>query len=177
MKMKEKDIYHECICTGQKMTWEEWAQWVENHPSGEIVHRCGEFGYNINDVCVNPHLIIDFSDKYKNRFGINTCQADNGKWGYGISYWFGTQGGCHGVCFTNAIHDTEKAAVYAALQEIGLKCSRVIDEIGRYGEMPDNEDEEKPHCSSHLPKLEAVKNKIEAYKQQYNPMVLNLFGW
>lgn len=25
----EKDIFHECICTGQKMTWKEWAQWVE----------------------------------------------------------------------------------------------------------------------------------------------------
>jgi|GEM_PF-4697498 hypothetical protein len=21
--MKEKDIFHECVCTGQKMTWEE----------------------------------------------------------------------------------------------------------------------------------------------------------
>ena len=175
--MKKKDIYHECACAGQRMTREEWWQWLQGHQSNEVVHRCGEFGYNIYDVCVNPHLIIDFSDKYKNRFGVETCQADNGKWGYGVSYRLGTHGGCHAATFTNATHDTEKAAAYAALQEIDLKCSRVIDEIERYGEMPDNEDEEKPRNSSYLPKLEAIKNKIEAYKQQYNPMVLNLFGW
>ena len=27
--MMEKDIFHECACTGQKMTWEEWVQWVD----------------------------------------------------------------------------------------------------------------------------------------------------
>lgn len=175
--MKEKDIFHECFCTGQKMTWEEWVQWMENHPNGEIVHRYGEFEYNINDVCSNPHKLIDFVDKSKNRFEITTCQVDNGKWNYGVDYWFGTQGGCHGATFTNATYDTEKAAVYAALQEVELKCSKVIDKIGRYGEMPDNEDEEKPHGSSSLPKLKAIKNKIEVYKQKYNPMVFNLFGW
>lgn len=175
--MKEKDIFHECFCTGQQMTWEEWAQWVENHPSGEIVHRCGEFGYNIHDVCVNPHKIIDFCDNYKNRLRIETCQIDNGKWGYGVNYWFGTQGYGHGASFTNAIYDTEKAAIYAALQEVELKCSRVIAEIGRHGEMPDDEDDDKPNYSSYLPKLEAIKNKIEVYKQEYDPRVLNLFGW
>ena len=34
----EKDIFHECVCTGQKMTWEEWAQWVDNRP---IAHFAG----------------------------------------------------------------------------------------------------------------------------------------
>lgn len=177
MTMKEKDIFHECFCTGQKMTWEEWAQWVENHPNSEIVHRYGEFEYNIHDICLNPHKLIDFVDKSKNRFEITTCQVDNGKWGYGISYWFVTQGGGYAASFARATYDTEKAAVYAALQEVELKCSRVIDEIGRYGEKPEIEDEEKPRNSSYLPKLKDIKNKIEAYKQQYNPMVLNLFGW
>lgn len=175
--MKEKDIFHECFCTGQKMTWEEWSLWISTHSSNEVVHRCGEFGYNIYDVCVNPHNIIDFSDKYKNRFGIETCQADNGKWGYGVSYWFGTQGHCYGATFTSAIHDTERAAVYAALQEVQKQCVKVISEVERYGEITDNEDKEKPHNNSYLPKLKAIKNKIEVYKQQYNPMVLNLFGW
>ena len=175
--MKEKDIFHECICTGQKMTWEEWVQWVDNHPYDEIVHRCDEFGYNIHDVCVNPHKIIDFCDNYKNRFRIETCQIDNGKWGYGINCWFVTQGGGYAASFARATYDTEKAAVYAALQEVELKCSKVIDEIGRYGEMPEIEDEEKPRNSSCLPKLKNIKNKIEVYKQEYDPMVLNLFGW
>ena len=177
--MKEKDIFHECVCTGQKMTWEEWAQWVENHPSGEIVHRYGEFEYNIHDICLNPHKLIDFVDKSKNRFEITTCQVDNGKWGYGISYWFVTQGGGYAASFARATYDTEKAAVYAALQEVELKCSKVIHEIGRYGETSDYEDENEgtSYFSSHLPKLKAVKNKIEVYKQQYNPMALNLFGW
>lgn len=173
----EKDIFHECICTGQKMTWEEWVQWVDNHPYDEIVHRCGEFGYNINDVCVNPHKIIDFCDNYKNKFRIETCQIDNGKWGYGVSYWFGTQGCCHGATFTNATYDTERAAVYAALQEVEKQCLSVISEIERYGEISDNEDDDSPRNSSYLPKLKAIKNKIEVYKQEYDPMVLNLFGW
>lgn len=173
----EKDIFHECVCTGQKMTWEEWVQWVDNHPYDEIVHRCGEFGYNINDVCVNPHKIVDFCDNYKNKFRIETCQVDSGKWNYGVSYMFGTKGGCHGATFTNATYDTEKAATYAALQEIEKECTRVISEIGRYGEISDNEDDVNPHNSSYLPKLKAIKNKIEVYKQEYDPMILNLFGW
>lgn len=159
------------------MTREEWAQWIDSHSSDEVVHKCGEFEYNINDVCLNPHQAINFVDMDKNGFQINTCCADNGKWGYGIRYWFGTQGYCHGATFTNATYDTEKAAVYAALREVELKCSRVIDEIGRYGEMSEIEDEEKPNNNSYLPKLKAIKNKIEAYKQQNNPMELNLFGW
>ena len=175
--MMEKDIFHECVCNGQKMTWEEWVQWRGNHPYDEVVHRCGEFGYNINDVCVNPHKIIDFCDNYKNRFRIETCQIDNGKWGYGVNFWFGTQGYGHGATFTNAIYDTERAAVYAALQEVEKQCTRVISEIGRYGEISDNEDDGNPHNSSYLPKLEAIKNKIEVYKQEYDPRVLNLFGW
>lgn len=177
MKMMEKDIFHECFCTGQKMTWEEWVQWQGNHPYDEIVHQCGEFGYNINDVCVNPHKIIDFCDNYKNKFRIETCQIDNGKWGYGVSYWFGTQGYGHGATFTNATYGTERTAVYAALQEVEKQCTKVISEIGRYGEISDNEDDDSPHNSSYLPKLEAIKNKIEVYKQEYDPMVLNLFGW
>lgn len=177
MTMKEKDIFHECFCTGQKMTWEEWAQWIDSHSSDEVVHKCGEFEYNINDVCLNPHQAINFVEKDKNKFQISTCCADSGKWGYGISYWFVTQGGGYAASFARATYDTEKAAVYAALQEVELKCSKVIDEIGRYGEKPEIEDEEKPRNSSCLPKLKDIKNKIEAYKQQYNPMVLNLFGW
>lgn len=175
--MKEKDIFHECVCTGQRMTREEWVQWIDSHSSDEVVYKCGEFEYNINDVCLNPHHPIIFKDNSKNGFEIKTCQVDSGKWNYGVGYLFGTQGGCYGATFTNATYDTEKAAVYAALQEVELKCSRVIDEIGRYGAITDNEDEEKPHNNSYLPKLKAIKNKIEAYKQQYNPMVLNLFGW
>lgn len=173
----EKDIFHECVCTGQKMTWEEWVQWQGNHPYDEIVHRCGEFGYNITDVCVNPHKIIDFCDNYKNKFEIETCQIDNGKWSYGVSYWFGTKGYCKGAAFTNATYDTEKAATYAALQEIEKKCTRVISEIERCGEVSYNEDDEMPSNSSYLPQLKAIKNKIEAYKQEYDPRVLNLFGW
>lgn len=176
----EKDIFHECVCTGQKMTWEEWVQWVDNHPFDEVVHRCGEFEYNITDVCLNPNKALIFNENSKNGFEIETCQVDSGKWNYGVSYRFGTQGGCHGATFTNATYDTEKAAIYAALQKLEKQCSSVISEIERYGETSDNEDDEddvNPHNSSYLPKLKAIKNKIEAYKQQYNPMVLNLFGW
>lgn len=176
----EKDIFHECISTGWKMTWEELVQWLDNHPHDEVVHRCGEFEYNINDVCVNPHKIIDFCDNYKNKFRIETCQIDNGKWGYGVSYWFGTQGYVHGATFINATYDTERAAVYAALQEVEKQCTNVISEIGRYGEISDNEDNEddvNPHNSSYLPKLKAIKNKIEGYKQEFDPRQLNLFRW
>ena len=173
----EKDIFHECFCTGQKMTWKEWVQWRDDHPIDEIVHLCGEFEYGITDVCLNPHHPIIFKDNSKNGFEIETCQVDSGKWSYGVSYRFGTRGGCYGATFTNAIHDTEKLAIYAALQEVEKECSSVISEIERYGEVSDNEDDDSPRNSSYLPQLKAIKNKIEVYKQEYDPMVLNLFGW
>ena len=175
--MMEKDIFHECVCTGQKMTWEEWVQWMDNHPFDEVVHRCGEFEYSITDVCINPHKALTFNENSKNGFEITTCQVDSGKWNYGVSYRFGTCGCCYGATFTNAIHDTEKTAIYAALQELEKRCLSVISEIERYGEISDDEDDVKPHNSSYLPKLKAIKNKIEVYKQAYDPMVLNLFGW
>lgn len=175
--MKQKDIFHECVCTGQKMTEKEWVQWVANHSSKEVVYRCGEFEYNINDICLNPRNTIMFKDNFNNGFEIETCQIDNGKWSYGIDYWFGTQGGSYGGSFTNAIHDTEKAAVYVALQELEKKCSKVINEISQHGEMQNYEDDGKPKNISILPKLKAIKKKIEVYKEQYNPMALNLFGW
>lgn len=173
----EKDIFHECVCTGQKMTWEEWVQWVDNHPFDEVVHRCGEFEYSITDVCINPHKVLTFNENSKNNFEIRTCQVDSGKWNYGVSYSFGTLGGCHGATFTNATYDTERAAVYAALQEVEKECSSVISEIERQGEVSYNEDDDSPRYSSYLPKLKAIKNKIEVYKQAYDPMALYLFGW
>lgn len=177
MKMMEKDIFHECVCTGQKMTWEEWAQWVDNHPFDEVVHRCGEFEYSITDVCLNPHKALIFKENSKNGFEIETCQVDSGKWNYGVSYRFGTQGHVHGATFTNATYDTEKSAIYAALQEVEKRCSSVISEIERYGEVSDNEDDDSPRYCSYLPELKAIKNKIEVYKQAYDPMLLYLFGW
>lgn len=166
--MMERDIFHECVCIGKKMTEEEWFQWLTSHPYDEIVHRCGEFGYNIEDDCVNPHKVIDFNDKYKNKFRIETCQVDNGKWSYGVSYWFGTKGGSHSASFKNATHDTEREAVYTALQEVEKKCANIIYEVLEYRETPGNEDDNKLNSRPYLLQLESIKNKIEKYKQKYD---------
>ena len=174
-----KIIHHSCKCTGQNFTLEEWGEYLHLEDRPEIVHQYKGFGFNIFDVCLTPNVKIKWTNK-TNYFEVVTAQSDNGRWDFGLHYNFWTQGGCRGASYVDTLKDgynTEKEAINAALNSLEDKCQRVIDEIGRYGEMPDNEDEEKPHCSSHLPKLKAIKNKIETYKQQYNPMVLNLFGW
>lgn len=171
-----KDIFHECICTGQKMTYQEWGEYVQNHQvANEVAHRCGEFEYNIFDICLNPHLALELKTGLNTWCTIRTCQIDSGKWGYGVNYSLGTLVGCHGAGYHGATFDTERAAVYAGLQEVEKSCSKAIDRITIHGEHPDDEEEQSSRGSSYLPRLKSLRKKIEACKQRYNPMIRSLF--
>lgn len=176
-KKEDKDIFHSCKCIGQNFTFGEWGKYLKQTDNHKIVHQYKEFGFNIYDVCLTPNVKIKYADK-TNFFEVKTAQSDNGRWTFGFHYDFLTRGGCKAAAYVDKLNDgynTEKDAIYAALNSLEESCQRVIEEIERYGKIIDNED--NPHGISHLPKLKAVKNKIEIYKEQYNPMSLYLFGW
>lgn len=180
MIMEEDEVLFTCHCLGIVFTREEWGKWYdENKDKSDIVHTFNSFNYNIHDICINPNKPVSWRSG-NNCFEITTAQSDNGRWNYGVNSWFGNAGGGYGCCFVgdNKIkgYETEKAAIYAALEEVEDKVQRTIVQLAGVDDSSDDDD-----CAmmgrSHIPKLNVALNQIKKYKEEYNPRVLNLFGW
>ena len=177
-KTMSKDIHHSCKCTGQNFTFEEWGEYLHSEDKPEIVHQYKDFGFNIFDVCLTPHIKIDWANKVCS-LKVTTAQSDNGRWNFGDNFW--TQGGCCGAAYVDMLRDgynTEKEAVSEALNSLEEKCQRVIDEIQFRGGDIDDDDSNEPVVSgsSVFPKLKEAMSKIEHYKEVFNPRQLELFN-
>ena len=180
MIMEEDEVLFTCHCLGIVFTREEWGKWYdENKDKSDIVHTFNSFNYNIHDICINPNKPVSWRNG-NNYFEITTAQSDNGRWNYGVNSWFGNAGGGYGCRFVdgNKIkgYETEKVAIYAALEEVEDKVQRIIVQLAGVDDSSDDDD-----CAmmgrSHIPKLNVALNQIKKYKEEYNPRVLNLFGW
>ena len=169
-----KEIHYKCRCTGQRFTFKEWSNYLKGNPP-KVVHTYKEFCFNICDVCLTPHIKIDWANKVC-FFKVTTAQSDNGRWDFGLHYNFWTQGGCSGAAYVDTLkggYNTEKKAVSEALNRIEENCQRVIDEIGAPNDGDGSELETRG--SSALPKLKETMNKIKSYKEAFNPCQLELF--
>ena len=101
-------------------------------------------------------------------------KSDNGRWDFGLSYNFWTQGGCCGATYIGTLKDgynTEKEAINAALNSLEENCQRVIDEIQFRGGDIDDDDSNEPEIrgSSVLPILKEAMRKIAHYKRSLQP--------
>ena len=177
IKQMNKEIHYKCRCTGQRFTFKEWCNYLKGNPP-KVVHTYKEFCFNICDVCLTPHVKIDWANKVC-FFKVTTAQSDNGRWDFGLHYNFWTQGGCSGAAYVDTLkggYNTEKKAVSEALNRIEENCQRVIDEIlFRDGVPNDDGNELETRGSSALPKLKETMNKIKSYKEAFNPCQLELF--
>lgn len=175
-----KNIHHSCKCTGLNFTFEEWGEYLHSEDKPEIVHQYKDFGFNICDTCLTPHVKIEWTNKVC-FIEVLTAQSDNGRWDFGFHYNFWTQGGCcaaHYVDTSTGGCNTEKDAINAALNSLEEKCQRVIDEIlFRGGDIDDDDsNEQEIRGSSVLPKLKEAMSKIAHYKEVFNPRQLELFN-
>ena len=175
-----KDIHHSCKCTGQNFTFEEWGEYLKLEDRPKIVHQYKDFGFNICDTCLTPHVKIEWTNKTCS-FEVTTAQSDNGRWDFGFHYNFWTQGGCCGAHYVDTStggYNTEKHAINAALNSLEEKCQRVIDEIQfRSGDIYDDDSNEpEVRGSSVLPKLKEAMSKIALYKKVFDPRQLELFN-
>lgn len=88
--MGEKRLfYHECRAAGLVFkTVDEWTAWLAANGNDvrKVVAEHDGFKYNINDVCVNPHVPAGYKiDKY-HHFEVRTAKTQFGwMWGYDIT--------------------------------------------------------------------------------------------
>ena len=62
IKQMNKEIHYKCRCTGQRFTFKEWCNYLKGNPP-KVVHTYKEFCFNIADVCLTPHIKIDWAKK------------------------------------------------------------------------------------------------------------------
>ena len=170
-------IFHICKSLNRTFTFEEWCDYCNNHRDrDEIVFRYCDFGFNICDVCLTPHIKVKWQGKAHNRFMIETAQSPNGRWSFGIGCIFATQGigyAARYIADENKGYPTEKEAVYIALLELERKAKVCISV------MPDCEYDEETEtvisCTSKVANIKVALKEIEKYKEIYNPKQLTLF--
>lgn len=174
--MKEQ-IHHFCKCLQKAFTFNEWVIYNKTHPNScfEQVFTYNGFGWNINDVCVNPRVVIKWGTG-DCKFNINVAQCPNGRWIYGYKCCFHWTSCLRGICFItdpNSGYASEKEAIYHALECIEKSCKQEIDETINRVEIDD--DGELINNSSVVPRLNKAFFQIGKYKDIFNPSQMSLF--
>lgn len=178
-----KEIHHRCNCIGRDFTFDQWGEYLREHPgcSGEPVFTHKTFGYNISDVCVTPNRPVRI-EKKACRLKIRTAESPNGRWSYGCSIHLYMEGHSWPPIF---ISDPEKGfpsereAVFAGLSDAEMKTVRKIEAIERDGFTycdPDDVDSvREPKSSAILSSFKGFLNEIRVLKDYYDPAQLSLF--
>lgn len=161
-------IHHRCHCLGRDFTFQEWIEYCKDkaHDSAEIVFRFGDFGFNVHDVCMTPHVPVKLTVDSRFYLQVRTAQSPNGRWTVGNNYGLGTGGGSCPVAFTDrddAGFPTEREAVADMLQRFMEACKRELARTGL------EEDELRRANIKRLMKL--VDDAIE----RWDPRQLTLF--
>lgn len=174
--MKEQ-IHHFCKCLQKAFTYDEWVAYLKKHSNSgsEQVFICNGFGWNINDVCVNPRAVIQWGTG-DCKFNINVVQCPNGRWMYAHEYcfhWTHSFRGAHFITDPNSGYASEKEAIYHALECIEKGCKQEIDETINRVEIDD--DGELINNSSVVPRLNKALLQIGKYKDIFNPNQMSLF--
>lgn len=167
-------IHHRCRCTGQEFTFDEWCARCREHDSAEIVFEYGGFGWNINDVCMTPNVPITWEqDRYM--IEVRTAMSPNGRWDYGMDINFHSFGRMRGVRFLEGEdgYETEKEAIYAALEEIERDLTADAERIENQQEYDDYGNQVSN--SSILPRYRRALEFVRKCKETYDLRQLTLF--
>lgn len=163
------DIRHSCKCLGRKFTTDEWHEYLYKHPyaHSEPVFKFKGYEYNINDVCLNPHIPVKI-EHAGCKVSIMTAEMPSGLWGHGMICDLYTSSETYGVlfCYARDSAYTEREAVYTALRE----CERmVLDDLDRLKDSDvDGAETKRPGARSFL-------KKVQHYINMYDPDQLTLF--
>lgn len=128
-------IHHRCRCLGKDFTFQEWIDYCKDpsHDSAQIVMTYEEFGFNVHDVCMTPHVPVKLIVDARFYIAVRTAQSPNGRWTVGNNYGLGTGGGSCPVAFTDlddAGFPSEREAVAYMLQRFMEACKRELERTG-----------------------------------------------
>ncbi len=168
--------FHVIRSTGQTFTSHEWGEWCRQHRNtGTIVFTYKDFQYNDCDVCMTPHVKVDWRDKLC-RLRIETAESPNGRWDYGIHYDFNTGGYGHAASFVSDQlrgYASEKEAVYAAILNAEKEIQKEIRSLKGLKDGNEHEGDVKP--SARLSAANGFLSQIKVWKQVFDPRQLELF--
>lgn len=131
---------------------------IHFHAKSIILHTTSDgFGFNINDICMNPHNV---SYRFLHGISVNitTAKSDNGRWDYGILIKFKSCEYSRLVCYVDNEmkgYQNESSAIHSALNEADWFFRR---KFNKYPNL-----------------LRAVLNRIVKLKSIYEPRQLSIF--
>lgn len=177
-----KEVHHECLCTGQKFTSDEWSDWCHSHSSSEIVHTFKEYGFNINDCCMNGRCVVNWKNKQVS-IKIFIAQSDCGLFSFGFEIQTLTEGSSCLPSFVIAENDDrnrilrgyriENAAINAGLCIAEKQILRNLKER----QQSRGYDDEEVDRSAVLSGLKTALDKVREFKQQYDKRQMSLFDF
>lgn len=129
----EKPFFHECRALGLVFqTFDDWYKWLEanKHEVNKSVSEHFGFKYNINDVCINPHVKASYKMDNYNYFEVRTARTQYG-WVYGYSVNLYSEGSSSPACYPsryskNPFFETENDAIVDGLSFVikQLECKK-----------------------------------------------------
>lgn len=123
--MAEREFHHECRAAGLTFkTFDEWSEWLTAHKydiTSPIAEHEG-FKYNVNDVCVNPH-VKSYKIETNWEWQVKTAKTPDGWiWGYNIST--NTSGSAAPASYPR--RDDDKAAFFNTEDEASMDALNYI---------------------------------------------------
>lgn len=144
----------------------------------KIVFSYKEFGYNRCDVCVTPHTLVNWSSSYIS-FKIETAESPNEKWDSALNYRIADSGGGR-KCFLLVKNDrgylSEKEAIYQKLIRMEELVKSELNG-GIITQQSHNVEEGNTPSRAMVIDLHLALKQISVFKNKFNPIELDLFGY
>lgn len=179
--LRQSRIVHVCAVLNKQFSLRDWKRYTEINGwenSDKVVATVNGFDFNINDVCLNPKIPVEWNDGKHNFFRVKLCQLRDGRWNYGYDYWFIDGGGSVGA---NYPKNREKG--FMSEKEAVIDCLKVffnnIQWIRKKTQMCSVEYDDDGNAIDTSNYRTATTNKIEKalmeVQERFNPRQLSLF--
>lgn len=179
--LRQSRVVHVCAVLGKQFSLREWRRYTEINgweTCDKVVASVNGFDFNVNDVCLNPTIPVEWDDGGHNYFRVKLCQLRDGRWNYGYDYFFFDGGGSVGACYPKTPERgllSEKEAVTDCLKVFFEE----IQKIRKHTQMCSIEYDEDGNVIDTSSYRTAKTNKIEKalkdFQKKFDPRQLLLF--
>lgn len=179
--LRQSRIFHDCAALGKQFSLREWRRYTEINgweTSDKVVASVNSFDFNINDVCLNPKIPVEWNDGKHNFFRVKLCQLRDGRWNYGYDYWFIDGGGSVGACYPKS-HERGFVSEKEAVNECLKVFFRGIQFMRKHTQMCSVEYDDDGNIIDTSSYRTAITDKIEKalkeVQEKFDPRQLSLF--